>query len=181
MKVFFSGKSHDFPKKIVDLSLAWYNQGKICISRKPVERQIQKQNIHIREVNQIVRKLWNEITPKAKRDMALYAKAYKVKKVMLRKRGISAYGVMLMIVHALIKRFSLEGDSLYAVLKTLLVDMSIKNAVKLGLLIKVSNIHQMNHRLTEELKYFQVAQRQDNTMALHFMITNEINKYRIRC
>jgi len=148
MKVIMKENQHDFPKKIGDLSLAWYRQGRICISRKQNHRSLQKQNISLIQINQITKTLWQTLHPHFKKDMALYALQYKKKYPGLRKRGISSYAVFLMIIHALIKRFSIayeNQDIGLAILKNLISVLSVKKAVQLKLLKIVRDYYQLNH------------------------------------
>ncbi|HOD53576.1 MAG TPA: hypothetical protein PKJ08_03515 [Candidatus Cloacimonadota bacterium] len=151
MKVIMKENQHDFPKKIGDLSLAWYQQGRICVSRKQNPRSLQKQNINLIQINQITKTLWQTLHPHFKKDMALYALQYKKKYPGLRKRGISSYAVFLMIIHALIKRFSIayeNQDVGLAILKNLISVLSVKKAVQLKLLKIVRDDYQLNHEAT---------------------------------
>jgi len=147
MKVILNNSQHDFPKKIGDLNLAWYQQGRICVSRKQNPRMLQKQNMTIIQINQITKALWETLNPHFKNDLALYALSYKKEYPGLRKRGISSYAVFLMVIHALIKRFSISFEHqaiCIAVLKGLLSPLSVKKAVQLKLLKPVKGSYQMN-------------------------------------
>ncbi len=149
MKVMMKDKQHDFPKKIGDMNLAWYQQGLICVSRKQTPRTLQKQNMSIIQINQITKALWQTLNPHFKKDLALYALQYKKDYPGLRKRGISSYAVFLMIVHALIKRFSIayenQNDCL-AILQKLISPLSVKKAVEIWLLKVVRDYYQLNHQ-----------------------------------
>ncbi len=148
MKVFFKKPTHDFPKKAGELNLAWYNHGKVCIVRKLKEYHLQTQNIKIQEINTITKKLWENLSCSFKKDLALYAKAYKKRYPGLRKRGISSYSIMLQIVHALIKRFLLQQSNrvlLYDILSDIVGHLSVYKAVKLRLLRKVLGVYHLNH------------------------------------
>ncbi|HOD55236.1 MAG TPA: hypothetical protein PKJ08_11965 [Candidatus Cloacimonadota bacterium] len=129
MKVKFKQNKHDYPKKAGDLSLAWYAGGSICISRRKTERILQKQNMSIIQINAICKMVWIDLTPGFKKDLAQYALKYKKEYPTLRKRGVSSYAVFLILIHALIKRFSLKTDdpgSCADVLKYLLELLSVK-------------------------------------------------------
>jgi len=149
MKVIMKDKQHDFPKKIGDLNLAWYQQGRICVSRKKNPRSLQKQNMSIIQINQITKALWESLHPHFKKDLAFYALQYKKDYPGLRKRGISSYAVFLIIVHALIKRFSIayeNQDDCLAILQKLISPLSVKKAVEIRLLKPVMGYYQLNHR-----------------------------------
>lgn len=155
MKVFFKKKKHDYPKRAGDLALAWYAGGNVCIVRKKVKRELQKQNLSIIQINAISRMVWDGLTPPYKKDLAQYALLYKKEYPGLRKRGISSYAVFLMITHALIRRFSfnIENTVLCAeLLKRLLADMSVKKAVELKILKRVSMYYQLNQNSLYHLK-----------------------------
>jgi hypothetical protein len=147
MKVILNQKiKHDYPKKINDLNLAWYNQGKCCVSRRKCEHQIQSQNIYIREMNSVIHCLWGEIDGSAKRDLKKYSVAYKLRYPTLRKRGNNTYSVFLMICHALIKYYHLKelsSDYLYLYLKDLLNDYSVYQMIQKGILKPVKNAYQL--------------------------------------
>ncbi len=148
MKVFFNQKKHDYPKKINDVNLAWYQQGRICIMRNLRPHIMQEQNNKIKIVNKVSRQLWDVISKSFKKDLALYALAYKKTYPGLRKRGISSYGIMLMLVHGLIKRFSLQSlseVSLYETVLKLISHLTVYKSVKLNLLRKLVSIHSLNH------------------------------------
>ncbi len=147
MKVKLKQKKHDYPKKAGELSLAWYAGGRICISRRKTDRHLQKQNLSIIQINAISKMLWNDIAPCFKKDLAQYALRYKKEYPTLRKRGVSSYAVFLILIHALIKRFSLKTDNpeyCSYVLKCLLEELSVKKAVIMKLLRVVSAYCQLN-------------------------------------
>jgi len=153
MRVFFKKKVHDYPKQAGDCYLAWYNQGKNCILKKKPVFVCKAQHIKIQVINQISVKLWTEQGHKFKRDMAEYARQYKLTYPGLRKRGVSAYSIFLKITHALIKRFSLaflEESLLTDTLRVLLKGLSVYKCVLIKLLNKVPGIYRFNHK-TEEV------------------------------
>ena len=148
MRVIFNHKKHDYPKKLGDLKLAWYGNGYVCIVRKQSKRQIQKQNLSIIQINRISKELWIDLDYIFKQDLARYARMYKQEYPSLRKRGISSYSCFLMIVHALIKRFSLKSDDeqlCINVLKRLLYDLSVYKAICLRLIKSVKDSYRLNH------------------------------------
>ncbi|HOE09631.1 MAG TPA: hypothetical protein PLV89_12260 [Treponemataceae bacterium] len=148
MKVVFKRMTHDYPKKAGDLSLAWYAGGTICICRNKPERFLQKQNLTIIQINALCKILWEELTPRFKKDLGLYALRYKKEYPKLRKRGVSSYAVFLMLIHALIKRFSLNLDNhsnSQSLLNKLLSQLSVKKAVELRLIKIVRSHYQLNH------------------------------------
>lgn len=147
MKVVFKQKQHDYPKRVGDLNLAWYAGGQICIARKKTERSRQKQNESIIRINAICKGLWDGLDLHFKQDLSRYAFMYKQEYPSLRKRGVSSYAVFLMIIHALIKRFSLRTDdqeNCMKLLKTLLGNMSVYKAVQYRLIKVVSKSYQLN-------------------------------------
>jgi len=153
MKVIFKHKEHDYPKKTGDINLAWYACGSVCVVRRKTERSLQKQNLSIIQINAICKLIWEDLNPLFKKDLALYALKYKKKYPSLRKRGISSYAVFLMIIHALIKRFSLQIENqllCVAILKRLLERLSVKKAVQLRLLKPVMKYYQFNHCIQYE-------------------------------
>jgi len=147
MIVIFNQKhKHDYPKKLGDMSLAWYNHGKCCVSRHKRDYQVQTQNVFIKEMNGIIRKLWNEVSHSAKRDLKKYSLAYKRRYPALRKRGNNTYSIFLMICHSLIKFYhlnTLSSDYLYLKLKNLLSSYTIYQLVQKGLLKPVKNAYQL--------------------------------------
>jgi len=150
MKVIFNQKKHDYPKKINDVNLAWYQQGHICVMRNLKPHIMQEQNHKIKIINKVTKQLWDILSKPFKKDLALYAIAYKKSYPGLRKRGISSYGIMLMIVHALIKRFSLSvlnHEKLFDILYGLFSHLSVYKAVKLNLLRKVLTIPLYENRM----------------------------------
>ncbi len=148
MKVILKHKSHDFPKKAGELRLAWYGGGQVCIARRHVERKSQKQNESIIRINRICKTLWDELDMHYKKDLAVYAKAYKMEYPSLRKRGVSSYAVFLMIIHALIKRFSLATDNYELCLnqlRDLLGRLTLHKAVQVRLLKAVRKHYLLNN------------------------------------
>ncbi len=147
MKVIFNHKVHDYPKRHGDLKLAWYGNGNFCIVRKQTKRQIQQQNLSIIQINRISKVLWDELDNHFKKDLARYARMYKQEYPSLRKRGISSYSCFLMIVHALIKRFSLNSENEHLcinVLKRLLHGLSVFKAISLKLIKSVKASYKLN-------------------------------------
>jgi len=137
----------DFPKKINDLQLNWYQQGRICIAKNRKKPALQAQNIQIKRINQIVRQLWNELTTGFKKDLSAYAHAYKQYYPSLRKRGVSSYSCFLILIHGLIKRFGLKDkpdDLMVIILCELMTQLSIYKAVRINLLKKVPFVYQLN-------------------------------------
>jgi len=148
MKVNMKDKQHDFPKKIGDMNLAWYQQGRICVSRKQTPRTLQKQNMSIIQINQMTKALWQTLHPHFKKDLAFYALQYKKDYPGLRKRGISSYAVFLMIVNALIKRFSIAYENqkkCMIIIETLLSTLSVRRSVQLRLLKPVKACYKLIH------------------------------------
>ncbi len=147
MRVFFSEKVKDFPKKAGDLHLAWYQNGNICISRVLKQHKIQTQNFNIIQVNQITRAVWEGLSSSFKRDMAEYARLYKRDYPTLRKRGVSAYSVFLMVIHGIIKRFTLVTDNIdkcISLFEKLLHKMSVLKLIRIRILRPVSMCHRLN-------------------------------------
>lgn len=147
MKVIFKQMKHDYPKKAGDLNLAWYAGGRTCIVRKKTKRALQKQNLSIIQINAITKSVWETLLPAFKRDLAKYAMQYKREYPALRKRGISAYSVFLILIHALIKRFSLNTEKMVNcvnALSQLLSSISIYKAIRLKLIKKVRTCYQLN-------------------------------------
>jgi len=147
MKVIFKQKTHDYPKRSGELNLAWYTGGRICIVRKKTDRTLQKQNLSIIQINVITKSLWETLNPGFKRDLARYAVRFKKEYPALRKRGISAYSVFLILIHALIKRFSLNTEKMVNcvnALSQLLSSISIYKAIRLKLIKKVRTCYQLN-------------------------------------
>ncbi|MBP7563267.1 MAG: hypothetical protein KA886_05705 [Candidatus Cloacimonetes bacterium] len=147
MKVIIKQKTHDYPKKAGDLNLAWYAGGRICIVRKKTERAIQKQNLSIIQINAITKSLWATLLPAFKQDLARYAIQYKKEYPALRKRGVSAYSVFLIFIHALIKRFSLNFDNreiCTEIIIHIMENMTVKKAITLRLLKKVRYYYKLN-------------------------------------
>jgi len=171
MKVIMSKRQHDFPKKIGDLNLAWYQQGRVCVSRKQIQRSLQKQNMTIIQINQITKTLWQTLNPHFKKDLALYALNYKKEYPGLRKRGISSYAVFLMIVHGLIRRFSISYENQTAcifILEKILSPLSVTKAVQLKLLKWVKGNYRMNHYAGANIFYLE-------NIPYYVMMTNQIS------
>lgn len=146
MRVYFSDTNFDFPKKINDLRVAWYNQGKICIARNYKKQKLQAQNYQIIRINSIVKCLYQELSISFKRDLKIYASRYKKRFPLLRKRGISSYGIFLKIIYKIIQRFSLQeydSEQCIKILRELIQPISIKEAIALKLLEKVYQYYQL--------------------------------------
>ena len=151
MRVYFNQKrQHDYPKRAGEMSLAWYQKGQICIYRKKVPHEMQAQNLYIREINQVVHGLWQELRLRSKRDLQAYAFQYKKRYPSLRKRGNNAYSIFLMICHSLIRIFQLNQYSqtgLTERLKDILESVSIYKLVLQGILKVVIHAYRFNHAL----------------------------------
>ncbi|HOD54306.1 MAG TPA: hypothetical protein PKJ08_07255, partial [Candidatus Cloacimonadota bacterium] len=151
MRVYFDQKrQNDYPKRAGEMNLAWYNQGQICIYRKKTHHEMQAQNIYIRDINQMVHGLWQELSLRSKRELQAYALQYKKRYPSLRKRGNNAYSVFLMICHSLIRKYQLNQLSqavLTEQLKQLLASMSIYKLVLQGILKVVIHAYRFNHAL----------------------------------
>ncbi len=154
MKIIFSKKQKDYPKKTGDLHLAWYNHGRICISRKKSQPVIQKQNIRIQVINSLCKNLWDKLLPANKKEMALYARMYKATYPGLRKRGISSYSVLLMMTHSLLNcyRFDTENPALCA--EQLLQWISIHSLyqmIQMKFLKRVRYAYRLNYQVDNPL------------------------------
>jgi len=165
MKVFWNKKVHDFPKRSGDACLAWYNQGQVCILRKRPIFNWKAQHLKIKEINLICLTLWSEQSDGFKRDMKKYAKLFKTTYPGLRKRGVSAYSIFLILIHALIKRFSLNdisSDLLRSVLRKLLDSLSVFKAIQIRLLKRVPNAYRLNYKSQnkEDGKNFAISDTQ---------------------
>ncbi len=151
MRVYFNQKiQHDYPKRAGVMNLAWYNKGQICIYRKKVHHEIQAQNLYIREINQVVHGLWQELSLGSKGELQAYAQQYKKRYPSLRKRGNNAYSVFLMICHSLIRKYQLNHLSqtgLTERLKDILESVSIYKLVLQGILKVVIHAYRFNHTL----------------------------------
>jgi len=151
MRVYFDQKrQNDYPKRAGEMNLAWYNQGQICIYRKKTHHEMQAQNIYIRDINQMVHGLWQELSLRSKRDLQAYALQYKKRYPSLRKRGNNAYSVFLMICHSLIRKYQLSQMSqtlMTEQLRQLLTSMSIYKLVMQGILKVVKFAYQFNNIL----------------------------------
>ena len=149
MRIYFSEKVTDYPKKAGDLHLAWYQNGKICISRNLKKQQMQTQNFNIIKVNQITKTLWDTLNRSFRKDLARYADQYKKTYPGLRKRGISAYSAFLMVIHALIRRFGINIEdhaNAIAIFESLLDQINVYQLIQLNILKKVSHAYRLNHR-----------------------------------
>nr|HPM01370.1 hypothetical protein [Candidatus Cloacimonadota bacterium] len=136
MRIYFSEKLTGYPKKAGDLHLAWYQNGKICISRNLKKQQMQTQNFNIIKVNQITKTLWDTLNRSFRKDLALYADQYKKTYPGLRKRGISAYSAFLMVIHALIRRFSINIEdhaNAIAIFESLLDQINVYQLIQLNI------------------------------------------------
>ncbi len=155
MRIYFSEKVRDFPKKAGELHLAWYQNGKICISRNLKQHQMQAQNFNIIQVNQITKAVWETLNLNFRRDLARYASQYKKTYPGLRKRGISAYSAFLMVVHSLIRRFGIDlghQEKTVAIFKRLLDQMSVYKLIQLKILKTVRYAYRLNQLNSNDLK-----------------------------
>ncbi len=153
MKVFFKNKRTDYPKKLGDCQLAWYQQGQICIMRKKTIPAFQKQNMNIIQVNRVTRSIWTQLSDLFKRDLSIYALRYKLSWPSLRKRGVSAYSIMLMITHALIRRFGLDTaqtENCSLLLIKMLEKYNIVQLIALKILKPVPKAYQLNQPLIRQ-------------------------------
>jgi len=149
MRIYFSEKPKDLPKKWGDLNLAWYQNGNVCISRKKIEHKTQLQNINIIKINQICKRLWNTLDPQFKRDMGRYAVQYKKEYPALRKRGVSAYSVFLIVIYGLIRRFYLRTEELekcISMFEQLLQNISVFKLIRIKILKPVTRGYRLNHK-----------------------------------
>jgi len=152
MKVYFKQKKHDFPKKLEGMSLSWYNQGRICIAKRKACPELQKQNINLIKINRVSKSIWTILSPGLKKDMAKYSQKYREKYPVLRKRGISSYSAFLMIIHALVKRFYLQGETETALQRKLMAlteKLTVYACVCLHLLKKVDGAYRLNKSIKE--------------------------------
>ncbi|MBP7564328.1 MAG: hypothetical protein KA886_11130 [Candidatus Cloacimonetes bacterium] len=165
MKIHFSEKKTDYPKKCGDFQLAWYNQGQICISRKKQHPKIQKQNIHIKIMNRICKNVWFNLMPAQKREMSLYAVLFKKTWPGLRKRGISSYSVLLMIVYRLIHRYQFNTENQEACSSLLLQWISrhsLYQMIQIKILKKVNDAYLLNYRTKDCKANLYRYERQSN-------------------
>ncbi|HOD54555.1 MAG TPA: hypothetical protein PKJ08_08525 [Candidatus Cloacimonadota bacterium] len=165
MKIHFSEKKTDYPKKCGDLQLAWYNHGQICISRKKQQPKIQKQNIHIKTMNRICKNVWSNLLPAQKRDMSLYAVLFKKTWPGLRKRGISSYSVLLMIVFHLIHRYQFNTGNQEACSLQLLHWISrhsLYQMIQIKILKKVDDAYLLNYSTDDCNENLYRYERQSN-------------------
>jgi len=144
---------HDYPKKIQDTHLAWYRNGKICIIRKYNDYTLQMQNLYIKEMNQIIHRLWSELSMSSKRDLQKYANQYKKRYPSLRKRGNNAYSIFLMICHSIIRKFSLNSLS-YLKLEQTISDIlslsSIHSLILQGIISCKECAYQLNQTIIKK-------------------------------
>ncbi|HOD55332.1 MAG TPA: hypothetical protein PKJ08_12465, partial [Candidatus Cloacimonadota bacterium] len=155
MRIYFSEKVRDFPKKAGDLHLAWYQNGRICISRKLKQHQMQVQNFHIIQVNQITKAVWETLNLNFRRDLARYASQYKKTYPGLRKRGISAYSAFLIVIHALVRRFGFDvshQENAIAIFEKLLDQISVYKLIQLKILKEVRYAYRFNQLNGNDLK-----------------------------
>ena len=150
MKVYFQHHHHDFPKQTGDIRLAWYQEGRVCVMRNYRQtHQLQTQNLQISRINAVCKALWENILPAFKKDLSQYASAYKKTYPGLRKRGISSYSVMLMLVHALIRRFQLsdrDTEHLVNIIESMLQGRSLYDLIQMRLLKSVPGAYQLNYK-----------------------------------
>jgi len=149
MKVYFAKNSHDYPKKHGDVRLSWYQNGNICILKRKAQPTLQVQNIRLKLVNSVCKEIWKNLSLSFKKDLYRYSIEYRKVSFVLRKRGISAYSVLLMIVNALIKRFCLNTESYELLLlqvNSLMHHMTIYLFVKKRLIKAVKNAYRLNAR-----------------------------------
>ncbi len=164
MRVYFSDKNFDFPKKINDLRVAWYSEGKICISRNYKKKEMQAQNYRIIKMNKLIKDLYSSLHPQFKKDMSQYAHLYKKRYPHLRKRGMSAYAVFLMISYALIRRFGLKDhaiEQLRVLLSEILKNLSVADCIRVKLLKVVKCYYVLNHYAINKLSYSIMTKRPD--------------------
>ncbi len=147
MRVYFSETKFDFPKKINDLRVAWFREGRICISRNYKKKEMQKQNYRIIQMNAMIKVLYGEMSSGFKKDMGRYAQLYKCRYPHLRKRGMSAYAVFLMLVYALVRRFGLgnrSADEMKEILFSLIKNLSVAECIRMKLLAVVKGYYVLN-------------------------------------
>jgi hypothetical protein len=133
--------------------LAWYRQGQVCILRKTVKHEIQEQNLFIKDMNQVIHTLWNELSASVKSELQKYAILYKKRYPSLRKRGNNAYSIFLMICHGLIRKFQLNSLSkivLTSHLRVILSKMSIHLLVMQGVIKAVKYAYQLKGMLIKD-------------------------------
>jgi len=148
MRIYFSEKPKDLPKKWGDLNLAWYQNGNVCISRKKIEHKTQLQNINIVKINQICKTRWDSLDTHFKNDLVKYASQYKKEYPALRKRGVSAYSVFLIVIHGLLRRFSIrieESDKCISIFERLLQNISVFKLIRIKILKPVTMSYRLNH------------------------------------
>ncbi len=148
MRVYFSETNFDFPKKINDLRVAWFREGRICISRNYKKKEMQVQNYRIIQMNAMIKMLYGELSAGFKKDMGRYTQMYKIRYPHLRKRGMSAYSVFLMLVYAIVHRFGLNDrsvDEMKEILSSLIKNLSVAECVRLKLLAVVKGYYILNY------------------------------------
>ncbi|HOD55273.1 MAG TPA: hypothetical protein PKJ08_12160, partial [Candidatus Cloacimonadota bacterium] len=104
-------------------------------------------NFNIIQVNQITRAVWDRLSKPFMRDLAEYARRYKIEYPNLRKRGVSAYSVFLMVIHGLIRRFSIktaDAEKCSVVFDQLLLKMSVFKLIEFKILKPVRMSYQLN-------------------------------------
>ncbi len=155
MRVYFSDTKFDFPKKINDLRVAWFREGRICISRNYQKKEMQAQNYRIIQMNTMIKVLYSELNKGFKKDMGRYAQLYKIRYPHLRKRGISSYAVFLMVVYALVRRFGLADRSveeLKEILSSLMLNLSVAECIRLKLLAVVKSYYVLNRLAQNDVR-----------------------------
>ncbi len=148
MRIYFTESVKDFPKKAGDLHLAWYQNGRVCISRALKSHQMQTQNFNIIKVNQITKAVWDKLDLSFKKDLARYAEHYKKAYPNLRKRGISAYSAFLMVIHVLIRRFAIDTShhaNTIVLFERLLDQVTVYKLIQLRILKKVKTAYRLRH------------------------------------
>lgn len=173
MRVYFSDTHFDYPKRINELRVAWYQNGKVCIARNYQKQQLQEQNYQIIKVNEIVKSLYQELRLSFKKELTIYSQRFKKQYPHLRKRGISSYGIFLIIIHRIIKRFSLkeyESEKCLKILREIVQYLNIKDAVHLKLLDKVYQFYQ----LTRSAIYHPIIEPKSSI--IRYCCSSNINK-----
>lgn len=99
-------------------------------------------------MNVMIKELYNELSVGFKKDMGKYAQLYKTRYPHLRKRGMSAYAVFLMVVYALVRRFGLDErsvDEMKIILLQLIRTLSVADSIRMKLLKTVKTYYTLNH------------------------------------
>ncbi len=180
MRVYFSETNFDFPKKINDLRVAWFREGRICISRNYKKKEMQEQNFRIIQMNAMIKVLYVELNTGFKKDMGRYAQLYKMRYPHLRKRGMSAYAVFLMVVYALVRRFGLGDrslDEMKEILSGMILRLSVAECVRLKLLAVVKGYYALNRRAQMNVKKsfdFAESAQKEGSMELLQAVKREI-------